>query len=60
MYPMPPPGGLPPGEIPPHLRNRRDTPWWVVLLYVMGGLAALGVLGVVAVFGFIAFACGHH
>ncbi len=48
-----------PPEIPPHLR-RRETPWWVILLYVFGGITALGVLGVVAFFGLIAFACGHH
>lgn len=58
QYPPGPPG-LPPGMPPPHLR-RKDTPWWVVLLYVMGGLVGIAALGVIAFFGLVAFACGKH
>jgi hypothetical protein len=62
MMPPPPQGG-PPNEMyprPPQPVRKRETPWWLILIYVFGGLTALGVVGVVAFIGLIAFACGHH
>jgi hypothetical protein len=40
--------------------RKRETPWWLILIYVLGGLTAVGLLGVIAFIGLIAFACGHH
>ncbi len=59
MYPQGP--GQPQGDPPPNFYpQRRPTPWWLVLIYIFGGLAAVSVLGVVAFIGLIAFVCGHH
>jgi hypothetical protein len=46
-YPQPPPG-------------YRATPWWLVLLIVLGALVVVTVLGIVVFFGLIAFACSKH